>query len=200
MNRQNYSKYDFILKNINRHVKLNRSEIDFFCSILEFKTYKKKELILMPNKIADYEIFINSGCVKCYTIDNKGVEHISLFAIEGWWTGDLYSYISDKPATFFIETIEDSEIITISKQQKEILYKKVLKFERFFRTLYQNSLASHIRRINQNISFSAEEKYLNFKKNNPAIEKRVSQKNLASYLGVTPEFLSLLKKRLSNKS
>ena len=191
--------YELILKNISRFINLDKTEIDFFISLLQSKTFKKKEFVLPPGKVSKYEIFVTKGCVKNYTIDNDGFEHIAMFAVEDWWTGDMLSFITQTPAIYFIEALEYTEVLQISKQNLELLYERVPKFERFFRKLYQNSLVTHIQRINEGISFTAEERYLNFTKKYPKLEQRLAQKQVAAYLGITPEFLSVLRKKLAQK-
>ena len=149
--------------------------------------------------MAKYEYFITKGCLKTYTVDENGGEHISMFGIEDWWTGDLYSFITGEPSLYFVEALEDSEVLQISKQNTELLLAKVPKFERFYRILYQKSLITYIRRVNHNISLTAEKRYQNFVSKYPQIANRVSQKNIAAYLGVTPEFLSMIRRKLSQK-
>ncbi len=153
--------------------------------------------MLQPGEICQYEIFVTKGCLQSYTIDRNGFKHIGMFAIEDWWTGDLLSFITQTPATYFIEALEDTEVLRISKQDLELLYERVPKFERFFRILFQNSLVTQIERINQGLSNTAEERYLNFIKKYPKLEQRLSQKLVAAYLGITPEFLSMLRKKLT---
>lgn len=191
--------FELILKNISRFINLDKIEVDLFISFLQTKHFKKKEFILRPGDICKYEIFVNKGCLKNYTIDDKGVEHVGMFAIEDWWTGDMHSFITQTPCTCFIEALEDTEVLLISKQNLETLYESVPKFERFFRILFQNSLVTQFQRINQNIAYTAEERYLNFIKKYPKLEQRIRQKQIAGYLGITPEFLSVLRKKMAKK-
>jgi len=188
-----------ILNNVNRFINLEKEEIDLFLSLLQSKSFKKKELILRNGEICRYEIFVVKGCLKSYTIDKNGFEHISMFAVEDWWTGDMVSFENRVPALYNIEALEHTEILQISKPNLDILFNKIPKFERFFRILYQKSLTTHIERNNQNISFTAEERYLYFIDKYPKFEQRLSQKNIAAYLGITPEFLSVLRKKLTQK-
>lgn len=188
-----------ILNNVNRFITLEKNEIELFLSLLKSKSYKKKEFILRNGEICKYEMFIVKGCVKNYTIDKNGFEHISMFAIEDWWTSDMASFVSQEPALYNIEVLEDTEVLQLSKPNLETLLNQIPKFEKFFRILYQKSLTTHIERNNQNISFTAEEKYLHFVRKHPKLEQRISQKNMAAYLGITPEFLSVLRKTLTQK-
>ena len=122
-----------------------------------------------------------------------------MFSIEDWWAGDMQSFFKDIPAAFNIEALENSKGFRIDKPGLENLFEKVPKFERYFRIITQNSYITQQQRIVQNLSFTAEEKFLYFEKKYPKLLNRVSQKQIASYLGVTPEFLSVLKKRLLKK-
>ncbi len=189
--------YDLILKNIGRFITLDESESELFISLLKSKSYKAKEYLLKPGQISKYEIFISKGCVKNYIIDKNGFEHINMFAIEDWWTSDMQSFITENPATHFIQALENTEVLQISKANTKILYQKIPKFERFFRILYQNSLVTQIERIDQNIAFSAEERYLCFIQKYPKLEQRLTQKQMAAYLGITPEFLSVIRNKLT---
>lgn len=189
--------YDRIINNVNRFINLDDKELKLFTSLLSIKKYKRKEMLLRNGEVAKYELFIVSGGVKNYTIDNNGFEHISMFALEDWWTGDMASFTTQTPTIFNIEALEDTEVLQISKPNLELLFDKIPKFERFFRILYQRSLTTYIERNNQNISFTAEERYLTFIKKYPKFEQRISQKNIASYLGITPEFLSVLRRNLN---
>lgn len=190
---------DLILQNIGRHIQLDQAETDFFVSLLQTKRLKRKEFLLMQGDICMTENFIVSGCLRTYTIDDNGFEHILMFGVEDWWVGDLYSFLTQSPATFFIDALEDTEILQISKINLDQLYGRVPKFERFFRLIIQNAFIAQQQRINQNLSFSAEQRYLDFILKYPQLEQRLSQKQVSAYLGITPVFLSMLRKKLSQK-
>ncbi len=190
-------KHQLILKNISRFITLNQKEQDLYISLLTEKKIKKKDFLLRKGEIARYDYFISKGCLKIYNIDHKGSEHITMFAVENWWSGDMASFITQQPATYFIQALEDSEVLQISKENFDLLFEKIPKFERFYRILYQRSLVTYIQRSDQNISLSAEDRYLNFVKKYPSLVNRVSQKNIAAYIGVTAEFLSLLRKKIA---
>jgi CRP-like cAMP-binding protein len=190
---------DLILNNISRHIQLDQKETDYFKSILQIKKLKRKEFLLKPGEISKTENFINKGCLRTYTVDPNGFEHILMFAIEDWWTGDLHSFLTQTPATYFVEALEDTEVIQYSKENLDRLFAEVPKFERFYRIALQKSLISLHQRISQNLSLTAEDRYLNFIKKYPQLQERLSQKQIAAYLGITPIFLSMLRKKLSNK-
>ena len=188
--------FDLILSNISRHISLDAKEIAFFTSLLKAKSLNNGEFLLREGAICKYESFVIRGCLKTYYLDENGFEHIIDFSIEEWWADDLYSLLTQTPAKSNIKAIEDTEIVQISKLDLETLYRKIPKFERFFRILFQNAYITQREQINQALSASAEERYISFNKRKPYAEKRFSQKDIASYLGVTPQFLSALKKRL----
>lgn len=190
---------DIILQNISRHIQLDKTETDFFISLLQTKKLKRKEFLLMQGNICKTENFIVKGCLRTYTIDDNGFEHIVMFGIEDWWVGDLYSFLSQSPATYFIDALEDTEILQITKSDLDKLYDRVPKFERFFRLILQNAFIAQQQRINQNLSFTAEQRYLDFIAKHPNLEQRLSQKQVSAYLGITPVFLSMLRKKLSQK-
>ena len=168
-------------------------------------------LLLVPTAAADYleyerfqlmdhlNRFIDSGKVKVYSIDKKGFEHVVNFALSDWWTGDLASLITQKPATNNIVAVEDSEVFLLSRSNHEILYQQVPKFERFFRILTENSLVAYRQRFIDSISLIAEEQYKKFCKKYPTLLNRLPQKEIAAYLGVTPEFLSKMKSQMFRK-
>jgi CRP-like cAMP-binding protein len=190
---------DLILQNITNYIQLDKIEADFFVSLLQLKTLKKRTYLLRQGDICKTENFITKGCFRVYSIDENGAEHIVMFGIENWWISDLYSLLTQVPADYFIEALEDSEILQITRENLERLYEKVPKFERFFRIILQNAFIAQQNRIRQNLSCSAEERYLYFMERYPQIAQRVSQKQLAAYLGITPVFLSMLRRKLVKK-
>ena len=171
---------DLILKNISRFINLNQDEKDLYLSLLEEKKIKKKEFLLTQGETAKYEYFITKGCLKVYTLDDSGSPHISMFAIENWWTGDMSNFLTNQPAQYFIEALEDSVVLRISKTNFDTLFDLIPKFERFYRILYQRSLISYIQRTNHGLSLSAEERYLNFVEKHPTLLNRISQKKHCS--------------------
>lgn len=145
---------------------------------------------MQAGEITKYEYFITKGCLKVYTLDEDGAPHISMFAIEDYWTGDISSFMTKEPSRYYIKATEHSELLGISRTNYDVLFQEIPKFERFYRILYQRSLISYIRRSNHGISLTAEERYIIFKKKYPQIINRITQKDLAAYIGITPEFMS----------
>lgn len=171
--------------------------MDLLGSFLQTKSLKAGEFLLYEGEICRYQSFVLKGCLKSYYTDDTGAEHIIDFLVEEWWAEDLYSLLTQTAARTSIRAIENSELVRISRSDMELLYTKIPSLERFFRILFQQAYISQREQINQSLAASAEERYLSFLKKKPYAEKRFSQKDIASYLGVTPQFFSLLKKKIS---
>lgn len=186
---------DLILKNVAKHIALNDKESKFFLSLLLPQNLKRKTVFLQQGDVCKETAFVVDGALKSFTIDREGKEHILSFATSGWWISDLYSLISQKPSVLNIDAIADSEVFILSWRDQQRLYDKVPKFERFFRILIENALVAHQQRIIDNMSSTAEERYLHFLEKYPLIPSCVPQHNIASYLGITPEFLSKIRGR-----
>jgi CRP-like cAMP-binding protein len=182
--------YKLIIDNVSRFIDLTELEVQKYISLLSKVKVKKKAFLMQAGDITRYEYFITKGCLKVYTLDENGAPHISMFAVEDYWTGDMASFMTKTPSRYFIKATEDSELLGISRENFELLFQEIPKFERFYRILYQKSLISYIRRSNHGISLSAEERYIEFKKKYPNIINRITQKDLAAYIGITPEFMS----------
>lgn len=190
---------ELILKNVARHITLDENEKKFFLSVLEPKTLKRKNIYLEAGTVCKYSAFVLDGAMKSFTVDKEGKEHILSFAIRDWWISDMYSLLSQKPAILNIEAIADSEVLMLSRENQQLLYEKIPKFERFFRILIENSLVANQQRLIDNMSSTAEDRYLGFIKKYPTIPSCVPQHNIASYLGITPEFLSKIRARLARR-
>ena len=188
---------DLLISNISKHISLTSEELEFFTSLLKSKSLASGDFLLREGDVCRYETFVTKGCLKTYYVDENGFEHIIDFSIEEWWADDLYSLLTQTASKSNIKAIEDTDILQISKTDLELLYQKIPKFERFFRILFQNAYITQREQINLALSASAQERYLLFIKKKPYAENRFSQKDIASYLGVTPQFLSTLKKKLS---
>lgn len=191
--------FDLILQNVSKHIQLEKAEEEFFLSLLKHKSIKRKDYLLREGELCKAESFIINGCLRTYTIDNNGFEHIVMFGIEDWWVGDLFSFLTKTPTSYFIDALEDTEVLQISKTDLDKLYEKVPKFERFFRIIIQNAFIAQQIRINQNLSYTAEQRYLDFIERYPSLAQRLPQKQVAAYLGITPVFLSMLRRKLAQK-
>jgi CRP-like cAMP-binding protein len=188
-----------ILENIGQHVELSKQEQDLFLSKTEIQQYKARTILVNSGAVCKYSYFVNSGILRSFNINDNIVEHVLSFACQGWWIGDMYSLLSQKPGNLFIEVLEDAEVVLLSKENQEQLYKEIPKLERFFRILTENSLVANQERLMDNLSLTAEERFEKFCKKYPTLLQKVAQKQVASYLGVTPEFYSKMKSRLLRK-
>lgn len=188
-----------ILHNVGKHVKLTEEEAAYFTSLLKPKQVKKGHFLVEAGEMATFECYVLSGCLRSYHIDEKGNEHMLQFAPEDWWTGDIASFTKGLPAVLFCDALEDSLILKLEREDIEPLYARVPKFERFFRILITNALITAQRRLISTISRPAEERYVEFARMYPGLDGRVPQKLIASFLGMTPEFLSTVRKRALSK-
>lgn len=188
-----------IVENISKIVTLTQQEQALFLSKTETKNYKAKTIILNAGEVCKHSYFVNSGLLRSFTINDNIVEHVLSFACEGWWIGDMYSLLSQKPGNLFVEVMEDSEVVLLSKENQEKLYTEIPKLERFFRILTEKSLVANQERLMDSLSLTAEERFEKFCKKYPTLIQKVPQKQIASYIGVTPEFFSKMKSKLLRK-
>ena len=188
-----------IIENIEKIIPLSELEKELILSKIEVKNYKAKTVLLNAGEICKHSYFVNSGILRSFNINDNIVEYVLHFACEGWWIGDMYSLLSQKPGNLFIEVNEDAEVVILSKENQEELYLKIPKLERFFRILTENSLVAHQERLMDNLSLSAEERFEKFCSKYPTLIQRVPQKQIASYIGVTPEFFSKMKAKMLRK-
>jgi len=185
--------YSLILKNISKHIQLDKEEETYFVSLLKEKQLKKKQFYLKENEVCQHSVFVVKGCLRGYTVDENGFEHILQFAPPDWWIADMYSLITQKSGNLNIDAIEDSEVLLLAKKDQEKLFADVPKFERFFRIITENSLVSSRQRLLDNMSLTAMQRYEVFCHHYPTLIECLPQKLIASYIGVTPEFLSKVK-------
>ena len=191
--------FETLLQNIRKHITLTAAEAELLCGSMQIRRIKKNQLLVEPPFPAHYEYFINKGCVRLYYLDEEGIEHNLLFALEGWWLTDLQSFLTGEAAKYHVESIENCEVLMLRNEHLDELYLKIPALNIYFRTLYQNSLISHNERLLNILSKTADERYLRFIKKYPTLENRLPQYLIASYIGVTPEFLSKVKTRIFSK-
>ena len=188
-----------ILDNISKIITLTPEEQAFFLSKTEIRHYKAKTILQNAGQVCKEGYFVNSGLLRSFNINDNIVEHVLSFACEGWWISDMYSLLSQKPGNLFIEVLEDAEVVALSKENQEQLYLEIPKLERFFRILIENSLVANQERLMDNLSLTAEERFEKFCKKYPGLIQKVPQKQIASFIGVTPEFFSKMKARMLKK-
>lgn len=187
-----------ILSHITRHVTLTKSEEDFFISLLLPVKLKQGEFAEKACEITYNFIHVNSGCLMTYFTDKDGDDQVIQFATSGWWTGDLHSLTTMQPSIYTTRALADSEILLLPKVRMDELLEKYPVFERYFRIMFQNSLVTHQNRIIEAFAVTAEDRYQNFQKKYPHLEQFVPLKYIASYLGITPEFLSKIRRKRMN--
>ena len=188
-----------------------KSLIDYFENILPLseeeksiveeafkeRRVKRRQFILQEGDICKHHTFVVEGCFRMYMVDEKGKEHNLQFAIENWWIADIGSFYSEEPSRLYIEALENSIVLQLKKEDQIKLFDDNPTFNRIFRVLTEKALVSAQRRILQNISSTAEERYLDFLKRCPHFFNRISNVQIASYLGVTPEFLSTIRNKIA---
>ena len=190
--------YSQINSNISRYVTFDAEELKIFNSLLEYKAVPKKTILLHEGEKCNFEAFVCKGCVRKYYIDTNGFEVILQFAIENAWVSDIsFSLYENKGSRVYIETLEDCEFFLFTPETKEELFAKVPKFERAFRILMQRSLAVTQERLFQTIAKTATEKYVEFIDQYPTLSQRVAQHYIASYLGISAEFLSKIRTKIA---
>lgn len=192
----NRTKIQALLDYIGKHVSLTSEEEKALLSKVKTRKFLRGQYVVQQGDICKYENFVLAGCLKTFYVDQEGQEHIVMFAIENWWTSDLGSFISQQPADFNVQCLENSEVIQVSFEDLESLYLEIPKLERFFRIIIQKGFAASLKRIVNNFSLPAKERYLRFREQYPQIEQRVPQYLIASYLGMTKEFLSKIRSQL----
>lgn len=184
-----------IVQHIKRFVNLSNSEIEILNKYIKFQSLGKRENILSNGQICKSMYFVESGCLRMFFLNSKSSEQITQFAIEGWWMTDYSSLIGNTPSEYFIQAIEKSEIVSIDTLLFEKLLKELPQLEHYFRIILQKNLAASQLRTKYLYEMSKEEFYLHFSKSFPDFMQRVPQYMVASYLGLTPEYLSELRKK-----
>lgn len=182
-----------IVKNLSRFITLTEEEEKIFTSHLRLVNVKKKQFIVQPDFVCQYRTYVARGAMRAYLYANDQEEHTIALAVEDWWISDYSSYIYQEPATLFVEAVEDSTLIQISYDDEQQLYAQVPKFERFFRLHAQGGAAALQKRMLWSLSKTAEERYDEMANRYPQFMQRFPQYIIASYLGMTTQFLSKIR-------
>lgn len=186
-----------LISYFDNHLTLTDEEKQAVRKSFSEKRVKRRQFILQEGDVCKLNTFVVEGCFRMYMLDHSGKEHNLQFAIENWWIGDIASFHSEDPSRFYIQAIENSIILQIKKEDQLRLFVEYPKFNRIFRVITENALVSYQRRVLQNISSTAEERYIDFMNRYPNFFNRISNVQIASFLGITPEFLSTIRKKLS---
>lgn len=188
--------YELFFQRFNEQVELSEPERALIESYLIPKKIRKKQYLLQEGEVCKFLAFVEKGILREYLVDDTA-EHIIQFAAEGWTIADLFSFLTSEPATFMIDAIEDSELVLISKSAHEELLVKVPKYETYFRVLVTNAYIALQRRLTSQISAPVQDRYASFVQKYPNIVQRVPQHMIASYMGLTPETLSRVRRKIS---
>lgn len=191
--------YDLFFQNLNSKVGLTEEEQAQIIPYLTFKKLRKKQYLLQEGDVCKMIAFVEKGALRAYSVDENSNEHIIQFALEGWTISDLFSFLTGEPATYNIDALEDAELVIISKAAHEEMLKTIPKYETFTRLNITGAYLAMQRRLTSIISASVEERYQDFIALYPHIAQRVPQHMIASYMGLTPETLSRIRKRISSK-
>jgi len=184
-----------LFQNINKFVSIEESEFEEVILYFTRENVKKKGLLMRIGDKVLHEYFVLSGCLQMYFIDEEGIEHTVQFALKGWWLADYLALQRKKPAGFCIQAVENSELLCISPAKREALFCAFPKMESYFRAVYQIAYGSYQTRMKYILSYSKEEIYFKFRDSFPEFVNSVPQYLIASYLGLTEEYISKLKRR-----
>ncbi|WP_020568231.1 Crp/Fnr family transcriptional regulator [Neolewinella persica] len=190
--------YHLLRENINNYLPLSNKDLDTISDCFTLKEVSKKVFLLRGGKTCRFEGFVLEGCFRVFTLDQKGNEINLYFAVEGWWLMDIDSFMNQTPSDLYIQALEDSKVLLISKESKSKLYDSLPVVEKLFRIIFQKALVSWQRRLIRNHCLTAKERYFHFIEAYPNISTKLSNKHIASYLGISHEFLSKIKN--SNKA
>lgn len=184
-----------ILSNISKHISLSEKDADIFLSYLIKKEVSKKELLIQQNKECSSIFFIISGTLRAYNLNTDGKESTIMFGIDDWWITDMFSFIKKEKSLVSIEALEQTMVLELKKNDLEILYTLIPQLEKFFRILMENAYIREQYRVLQILTLTSKERYNYFISKYPSLVKKLTQKQIATYLGITPEFLSMIKRR-----
>ena len=187
--------YQLFFQNIAKHIQLQPSEQHAVEEKLQFKSIRKNDMLVESGGYCRSLYFVTKGCLRVYQDHEDGSQTSILFCPENWWATDILSFAQGVTAIYSIEALENSEVICINANDLEQLYNEVPKLERFFRILFQNGFALYQRRLTLALSTSAELRYALFSKQYPTLINRIALKHIASYLGITPVFLSMIRRK-----
>ena len=190
--------YELFFQKLNENITFSEEEQTIIKYYLTLKKLRKKQYLLQEGDVCKTIAFIEKGALREYNVDDKGNEHILQFAIEGWVISDLYSFMTGESATYNIDAIEDSELVLITKSAQEEILKRVPKYETYSRMQMTGAYMAMQKRITSILSSPIEERYLYFIKLYPNIVQRVPQHMIASYMGLTPETLSRVRRKIAS--
>ena len=188
---------EILAEHIRMKVDISDEEMQKVITFFTAKSLQKKDILYREGSYVDSMAFVCSGCLRAYSVDENGFEHIVQFAPEGWWITDMLALLQQQKSTLQVEAIADSEVLLLKRSEQEKMFEAVPKMERYFRILTENALCATRQRVIDSMSLSAKERYLNFCSTYPdSLLNAIPQKYVAAYIGVTPEFLSKMRSQL----
>ncbi len=182
-----------------QYISLSNSEMELLVPYLISRIYLKGQYIVQQGNVCQYDSFVIKGCCRTFHLDQQGQEHVIRFATENWWTADMGSFLNGSPAVYNVQCLEKTEVFQFTYENFQEIFSLVPQFERFFRIIVQNAFVASEKRIVRNFSLDAKHRYLLFSKSYPQLENRVPQYMIASYLGITKQYLSEIRKELALK-
>ncbi|SFR82734.1 Crp/Fnr family transcriptional regulator [Maribacter stanieri] len=190
---------ELLIQNILNHITLSKKELDSFFSLFNQKEVHKKNFLLREGEICKFEGFVIKGLFRVYHIDSNGFEQVLYFAQESWWITDIDSFTNEKPSQLYIQALEDSEVLLISKKDKEFAYNNIPKIEKLFRVMTQKTHIALQRRMIDNLSKTADQRYMDFIEKYPNLFQQLTNVQIAAYLGISHEFLSKIRRKIASK-
>lgn len=186
-----------LIRHFQEFITLSDEDISTILPAVDVKNYKRKEFILREGQVAKHMRFVAKGAVHAFTVDHKGNEHTVQLALENWWINDLYSYLTEKPSDKNIQAVAETTVLCIHKMDLENLFLKVPALSTFWRLKFQNAYVALQERVYLGNRSDALERYDDLLNAYPGLDQRFPQYMLASYLGITVEYLSFLRKKRS---
>lgn len=192
---------ELLFQKFDEKIQLTEDEKEVSRKFFTPKKLRKRQYLLQEGDVCKYVAFVEKGLLRSYTVNERGQEHITQFAFEGWWISDQFSFLTGEPSIYNIDALEDCELLLLSKSSEDELLEKIPKFERYFRILLQNSLIATQKRLVSSLSQTAEERYNELISVCPeTLPHRIPQHMLASFLGITPETFSRIRRQLTVKT
>jgi CRP-like cAMP-binding protein len=190
---------ELLLNHFRSRILISDEEFNLLLENMEHRKVKRKEKLLEAGEICNFTSYVNKGLLYCFSTDSNGDEHVINFAMEDYWIGDLYSFLTHTPSTVSIMALEESDIYILRNDVLDELFQKIPSLEKFHRILYQNAYTATLQRLDCTLSISAVDRYVKILTDSPQLLQRVPLHLIASYLGITPESLSRIRRKLMSR-
>ncbi len=189
---------DLLYANISKHIHLTEDEKAHLASVMHEIQVARQELLVQQGSSCNYIYFVNDGILRAYHLSPNGKDSTMMFALSDWWITDMYCFLNDQSSMVNIQAVEPCTVLRLSKNDFDELFNAVPSFDTYFRILIQNAYCREQLRTIENLSLPAKERYDRFLTKYPQIAQKVTLKQVASYLGITPEFLSAIRAQKSD--